>query len=541
MSRYQDARTTSEKMYFLPDQHVLLAVYGVASIILLLPLTVIDIPVIADYPNHVARMHILINNNEETFLREHYAVSFDFIPNLAMDLIIPWLSKIVQLDVAGRLFLALILLSTLASVAFLHRVLFNQWSFVPLIAMLFLYHGSFMAGMANFSLGIGLVPAALASWIILHRAPTIVRVSIGSAIALVLFFCHLVAFGAYGLLVIAYEAMRIWDRRGQPDGIRRAVNNILIAGMTGFVPTALFVRQLFQYEMATATESALSWGNLPWKIKAFLAPLANYNLSIDLASLVIIVGLAVWAWSSSRLKIDRRLAPGLCLLALCCLLAPKALWSGGVFDQRFAILFVLIFIGSMNYRSDGKALRIGVPSVLAILFLFRLGIVSITWIDHREDLKEIRTAFAKIETGSRVLVVQPDDTAGPRLAPDRHMAFHHGAHMASLATLAVIERSAFVSSIYAVPGQQPLRLREPFHNLGGYGSAMVPTLADLAAAINQPSENTVLQIENWWRNFDYILLIYGYGSGANDLRGNLPLKTLLDGDIADLFEIVSKS
>ncbi|MGI9492928.1 MAG: hypothetical protein ACR2QF_11070, partial [Geminicoccaceae bacterium] len=427
-------------------------------------------------------MHILSNINTESVLNEHYVINFDFIPNLAMDLVIPWLSKAMPLNVAGRLFLALTILSTLASVAFLHRTLFNQWSFSPLIALLFIYHGSLMAGMVNFSLGIGLVPAALAFWIILQSASATKRILMGSAIALLLFFCHIVAFGAYGLLMIAYEARRIWDGRGRPDARSRIVGNILVAGLTGFVPTLLFIRQTLRYDLATSADSALSWGNWSWKSKALLAPLANYNLSVDLASLAILIGLAMWAWLSGRLKIDRRIGPGLCLLAVGFLVAPKALWSGGVFDQRLAILFALLFIGSMSFRAGDGATRTAVSSLLIGLFLIRLGTIATTWLEHRGDLAEMRSAFGRIEAGARVLVVQPDSTAGPRLAPDRHKAFHHAAHMASLATLAVIERSAFVSSIYAIPGQQPLRLREPFRDLGGKGAAMVPTLADLATA-----------------------------------------------------------
>ena len=537
MSFAFQARTTPDNLYFLPDLYVLSVVYTVAAIALLFPLTIIDVPVIADYPNHVARMHILGNINTEMMLSEHYVIEFDFIPNLAMDLAVPWLSKIVPLDVAGRLFLALTIISTLASVAFLHRTLFNRWSFTPLIALLFVYHGSLMAGMVNFSLGIGLVPAALALWIILQRASASWRILIGSAVALSLFFCHIVAFGAYGLLIIAYEAMRIWDERGQRNGLIRAVRNVLIAGLTGLIPTILFVRQLLRYASATSADSVLSFGNWSWKAKALLAPLANYDLTVDLASLAVLIGLALWAWLSGRLEIDRRIAPGLCLLALCFLMAPKALWTGGVFDQRLAILFVFVFIGGMRFRADDAVVRTGVSSLLIVLFLIRLGTITSAWLDHRDDLAEMRSAFGRMATGSKVLVVQPDSTAGPRLAPDRHKAFHHAAHMASLATLAVIERSAFVSSIYAIPGQQPLRLREPFQDLGGKGAAVIPSLDELAAAIDEAGESTPPQIRHWWRDFDYVLLIYGYGSGARNLRGDLPLETLMDGDIVDLFKI----
>ena len=537
MSFVSQIKTTLDAMYFLPDRHALPAVYTVAALILLIPLTVIDIPMIADYPNHVARMHILGNISSETLLSEHYAVDFDFIPNLAMDLVVPSLSALVSLDVAGRLFLALTVLSTLASVAFLHKTLFNRWSFTPLMALLVIYHGSLMAGMVNFSLGIGLVPAALASWIILQHASAFRRILVGSAVAAGLFFCHLVAFAAYGLLIIAYEGLLLWRERKRAGGIGRMVQAVMISGMTGLLPTLLFARQLLQHKPAASPDQTVAWGTLSWKIKAFLAPVANYNLGVDLASLSLLIALTLWSWRSGQLKTDHRMVPGLCLLAFGFLIAPKALWSGGVFDQRLAILFFLIFIASVDFRIDDLTVRRAVFASLTALVVVRMGLLTATWLEHRHDLAEMHSAVRRIEPGSRLLVVQPDNTAGPRLAPDRHMAFHHAAHMASLATLAVIEKSAFVSSIYAIPGQQPLRLRDPVQFLGGSGAALVPSLADLAIAVGENGGDIPQQVQNWRQDFDYVMLIYGYGQGAETLRGALPLTTLMDGDILDLYRI----
>ncbi len=515
-------------------------VYALAVVTMMIPLAVIDIPMIADYPNHVARMHILGNVNTETLLSERYDVHFDFIPNIAMDLIVPWLAKAMPLDIAGRLFLALILLSTLASVAFLHRVLFNQWAIWPLVALLFLYHGSFMAGMANFSLGIGLVPAALALWIVMRHGPIMQRVVAGSATALVLFFCHLVAFGAYGLLIIGYECVRARDKWSRREGPRQAAKDFLIAGITSLLPIFLFVRQLLSADLTATGGSQLSWGNWSWKAKALLAPLANYNLMVDLVTFSLLLGLAIWGWRSGRLEIERRMAPGLGLLALSFIIAPKAFWTGGVFDQRFAILLVLVFIASTNLTGGRAAGRLGLWAVLAMLLLIRVGLITATWIDHRDDLLEIRSVIDKVEPGGRILVVQPDKNAGIRLAPARHIVFHHAAQMANLATLAVIEKSAFVSTIYAVPGQQPLRLLAPFSGLGGHGAAMIPTLPELAGAFDHGGNEANSQLRSWWRDFDYVFLIYGYGAGAEKHRGNLPLITLVDGNIVDLFKIEAR-
>ena len=140
----------------------LAASFLIIAIMLIAPLPVIDTPLLADYPNHVARIHALSNFNDNFLLAERYTASTDLIPNIAMDLAVPWLMNWMPLNVAARAFLASILVTTLASVALLHRTLFNHWSSYPLLAALFTYHGSLMAGMANFSFGIGLVPAALA-------------------------------------------------------------------------------------------------------------------------------------------------------------------------------------------------------------------------------------------------------------------------------------------------------------------------------------------------------------------------------------------
>ena len=123
--------------------------------------------------------------------------------------------------------------------------------------------------------------------------------------------------------------------------------------------------------------------------------------------------------------------------------------------------------------------------------------------------------------------------------PPRHRVFHHAAQLVSLPTLAVIEKSAFVSTLYALPGQQPLILKPPFDQLGGRGHADLPTLEDLSLAYQAEgnTSTTASQIENWRSEFDYVVLIYGYGPGAEMLIGDLPLEPLMDGEILDLFRI----
>ena len=521
------------------DSTMFAVAFCLVSIVIIAPLLVIDTPLLADYPNHVARMHVLGNVDNIILLSERYETSFDLIPNIAMDLVVPRLMHVMPMDIAARVFLAACLVSTLAGVAWLHRTLFNRWSLYPLLAALFAYHGSLMAGMVNFSLGIALVPAALAIWIKLRQVPPAWRILIGSAIALLLYFCHLVAVGGYGLLLIGYELGLARERWGRTGGQRRIARDLAVVCVTGLVPALLFLR-LASSESDGPAAAGLVFGNVAWKAKALLAPLANYNLPLDLLSLSLIGGLAFVLCHAGWLKVERRMVPGLAILGVAFLLAPKALWTGGVFDQRLSILLALMLVACTRFEAPKSQISRLLAGALVLLFLVRMAVLTSAWLDHRDDVAEMRRAIEMIEPGGRLLVARPDVTTAYRLAPPRHRVFHHAVQLPSLPALAVIEKSAFVSTLYALPGQQPLSLKPPFDRLGGRGHADLPTLEDLARSFRRDGSDPVprAQIQDWQADFDYIVLIYGYGEGAEAHADDLPLEPLFDGEILDLFRIV---
>ena len=58
------------------------------------------LPPIFDYPNHLARMHLLAEGGDR-----FYAVRWAALPNLAEDLIVPPLARLMPLALAAKLFL----------------------------------------------------------------------------------------------------------------------------------------------------------------------------------------------------------------------------------------------------------------------------------------------------------------------------------------------------------------------------------------------------------------------------------------------------
>src|SRR5437016_13780582 len=69
----------------------------------LLPTLLVDIPAMADYLNHLARMHVLADAGTAN-ANPYYEISFALYPNLAMDLIVPQLARFLEVERATRFF-----------------------------------------------------------------------------------------------------------------------------------------------------------------------------------------------------------------------------------------------------------------------------------------------------------------------------------------------------------------------------------------------------------------------------------------------------
>ena len=84
-------------------------IYGALLVVALAPIWTVAVPPIKDYPNHLARAHILVHAGNSEILRNFYEVRWAVLPNLAMDLIVPPLVHVFPLEVAGKIFISLAL------------------------------------------------------------------------------------------------------------------------------------------------------------------------------------------------------------------------------------------------------------------------------------------------------------------------------------------------------------------------------------------------------------------------------------------------
>src|SRR5471030_1922491 len=85
------------------DSRIVFAILLAAS---LMPVLLTPIPAMVDFPNHLARMYLIARAGTPD-TNPYYQIVWALYPNLAMDLIIPKMARLVGVEAASRLFLLL--------------------------------------------------------------------------------------------------------------------------------------------------------------------------------------------------------------------------------------------------------------------------------------------------------------------------------------------------------------------------------------------------------------------------------------------------
>ena len=191
-------------------------------------------PPLVDYPDHLARIWVLLHAQDIPALGSNYVVDWRLLPNLAVDLVLPLIAHVLPLEAAGRLFIALTMASLVLGSIALQRVLHGRVGLWPLASLLFVYNSVLYWGFVNFLFTLGLAILAFAAWIASERWPAWRRVAVFVLPASLLFVFHLFGFGVYGLLVAAYEFGRWLPQRRST----RALVAALIS-LAQFVPAGV--------------------------------------------------------------------------------------------------------------------------------------------------------------------------------------------------------------------------------------------------------------------------------------------------------------
>lgn len=453
---------------------------------------------LADYVNHLARMHVLAAIDSDATLARLYEVRWAIIPNLIMDILVPPLARHLDIYLAGQLFLFVTVLLLVTGPMAIHRALFGRFSPWPLIAFPFVYNGIFLFGLMNYLLGLGIALWGVAAWIAVRERSPWLRAGLSAAIVLMLFFCHLFAVGLYGLTLLSLEAWRWYTLR--PQNWRRLVVELAVFGVP-FLP----VLPLLAASPTMGLSTAVLWESRG-KLDGIYYIVQLYGDVLDLTfGAVVAVG---GAWAAKRDLI--RLHPaGWVLFAIGAtvyMAMPRVLFGSWLADQRMPVALFFLLIG---FARPVAGLGVYRPAFFAFLVgasLLRFADVQTHWREMSRVNDDMRASAAFIDPGSAVLVAHADQPAG---SESLNQALSHAA------CVAVIERHALVATLFTVPGKQILDVRPEYRDRVDAEDGDPPMVSQMLAATEESVPNNPRYWDRWPERYRYVYVLYTHPDDDN--------------------------
>jgi hypothetical protein len=490
-----------------------------ACALILAPLAVIEIPPLGDYPNHLARAMILGALDHDATFARFFAWNLRPMPNLAMDVFMLAVGAVTGPYIAGRLFLGVVLLATVWGVRALNRAVFGEASPWTWVAAFFVFNQVFLAGFLNYALGLALALGFAGLLEARRGAPAALRVALAAALALAVYFVHLLAYGLFVVLVGALELHAAAHARGVPVRARLAR---LIGTAAALSPPLLLMLATTDYAATTPPSADSPAPALPIdlarrSIEMLRMLQSGFEPGAGFLGLAFVGLTALAALWRQRLGIS----PPLLAIAAAALLAALFAPGQGTFHvdllhQRFPIMVALLVVAGTSPRLAALNRPLWLLPAFLLLAL-QSGSVARDFLAWRAELREFRAAFATIPAGSMVFSIKPDALPGDiaRTAPNRH--FYYGAllglHQLQLAMAA--ERRLFMPYNFAHPQKQLLQVREQYRAFAFADGGVATPWALARQAHLEP--DVALPVLNqpiwqptraWSRRYEYVTVLY---------------------------------
>lgn len=467
-----------------------------AAALLCLPVIFTNYAPLVDYPNHLARAYILHFYESVPAYRAEYRVALEPLPNLALDLIVPFTLGVFGLLTAGKIFLVLTVLVFVAGCHRLGRAIQGTPTWLAVPCCFLVYNSTFLYGFVNYVFGIGLFCVTLSYWLEWRRELTAGRFLLLTLLVVCSYLAHL---SAYSFLGAAFVTVAAWDYFAHKEPLRKVVP--ALAPLV--FPAALFVI----FMRGSGRTGQVEWNTLAGKAVGLLSPVLTYNYALDVC---LLAALALASLALARAAGSLRVAwptftAGAAFLLLY-FLSPKVLFTSSGADARFILPCVLLCVLSLGVALRGRAGKVLLLAILCVACV-RLGAIWKTWagLDARIAAEAARLGGALPE-GARiypVLVLPPE-----RQREKLERSFTHLPHYAT------VSRHAFVPTLFALEGQQPLRFRER------------PRFAEAASYSSEEWRQLSTRWLSYLDDYDYL---WAYGADE-------PLRKIIEGRCTKVYD-----
>jgi hypothetical protein len=465
-------------------------IVGILFVVALLPLGFVDIIPMIDYPNHLARMHLLAAAGTPD-ANPFYDITWKLYPNLAADLLVPQFARLMSVETALKLFFGFSQVLIVTGAIALERQIRGRHLVSGLAALLVLFNVAFNMGLLNFEFGVGIALWAIAAWIKLRDDGWTRRVLAHTLFVAALFLSHFFALGIYGLTIGLFELAALTHRKW--DARRTAV---LLTIVTGPVLVLLGVMRVSGGAIGGPT-TLWDWGlKLLWPIDF----LNGYFVAYSIFALIVLTILVVYLRCKGAIALSttgRWIAAG---FAVTYIAMPRQLFESDLVDVRVLVGASLIVPAFVTICNNGDRYKTITLICAAALISLNLVIVQSVWFSYRRDYHEMQASFRMLTPNARVVAARGDADSGfdSLLSP-----IHFGP------TLAAYERHAFVPQLYTLAGVQPLSSAASVRRLTitvatQYRLSPVSLLKDIAEG--RIADGDPAYLKAWTADYDYLYL-----------------------------------
>ena len=450
---------------------------GLVSSLLVMPvLTVTYVPLV-DYPNHLARVHILYKYADVPAYQSVYSKGLEPLPNLAIELLVFPLLAFVDILAASKIFLILTLLLFIAGCHQLGAAIHGRPTWLVLPALFFVYNSMLFYGFVNYLVGVGVFCLALAFRLRLRVKWTVRRFLMLTLLALLAFLAHLSAYFFIGVTMVVVTA---WDYFTGKEKLRTAALTL--------TPLVLPLISFVVFMSGGGTIGEIQWNTVSGKIIGILSLLVTYNYTLDLLLMIGFLGiLIVLVRRLQSVRVDWPMFIAAAIFAFLYLLGPKVLFGSSSADARLILPAALLFTLSLKLSIPPIAAKL-----LLLLFLslasIRVVFIWLTWVHlDRRIAAEVET-LKELPSGATVYPIFVESDSGQERKVERSLI-----HIVLYAT---IYRHAVVPTLFTHEGQVNIVFR---HKLN---YTQVP---------RQQAEEWVRLSDEWMphlANYDYV---WGHG------------------------------
>jgi hypothetical protein len=485
------------------ERSVAIIVFALLAVASLLPVLLTPIPPMVDYPNHLARMYILSRNGTPD-ANPYYDVAWALYPNLAMDLLVPQVARLISVEYATRLFLLLSQGLIVGGALALERVVKGRVHLAGFAALMLLYCLPFTWGFVNFEFGLGVALWGVAGYLMFAERAWPPRFVVHTGFVAALFTAHFFALGVYGATLGFYELWRASDRKAS---YREIIWRLVLLAIPA---AALF--GIMQITAGSIGAEGTIW-SIEFKPIWLFRIMNGYNLSVSAMTALALMASLFVAAKRGVLK----LAPaGIWIsigFALLYLAIPSRLLGTSFADLRVIPAVGLIVPAFCSLSLPGRRWNMAALAVVSAITLANLAVVYAVWLPYRADYAAIIASFHKLDRGSKVLV----GSSGAGEDPPFNDLTQYPMFYAP--TLAVHYANAFVPSLFTAVGKQPVQARAAFQRLAIPEGGPVPIRVLAAIAAGLKSSEIPPFIRTWTQDYDYLYLLGP--QGANPLPERL--------------------